>query len=91
MCKPDHAARDGAATIAGMSEQEPPRPEVTLAELLELARQLEAHPENRPGSDKTWVLDRLRSLQAFFREPRTRNDPPLYDPPGPAARRDPPA
>jgi hypothetical protein len=46
----------------------PPQPdEVTLEELLELARQLQAHPENRPGSDKTWVLDRMRSFQRFLK------------------------
>ena len=46
----------------------PPQPdEVTLEELLELARQLEAHPENRPGADKTWVLDHMRSFQRFLR------------------------
>jgi hypothetical protein len=46
----------------------PPQPdEVTLEELLELARQLEAHPENRPGSDKTWVLNRMRRFQRFMR------------------------
>jgi hypothetical protein len=41
--------------------------EVTLEELLELARRLEAHPENRPGSDKTWVLHGLRKFQARMR------------------------
>jgi hypothetical protein len=47
----------------------PPQPdEVTLEELLELARRLEAHPENRPGSDKTWVLHGLRRFQHFWRE-----------------------
>jgi hypothetical protein len=46
----------------------PPQPdEVTLEELLELARRLAAHPENRPGSDKTWVLDGLRKFQAGMR------------------------
>jgi hypothetical protein len=46
----------------------PPQPdEVTLEELLELARRLEAHPENRPGSDKTWVLHSLRRFQAGMR------------------------
>ena len=46
----------------------PPQPdEVTLEELLELARRLEAHPENRPGSDKTWVLHGLRKFQARMR------------------------
>ena len=46
----------------------PPQPdEVTLEELLELARRLEAHPENRPGSDKTWVLHSLRRFQARMR------------------------
>jgi hypothetical protein len=41
--------------------------EATLEELLELARRLEAHPENRPGSDKTWVLHGLRRFQARMR------------------------
>jgi len=46
----------------------PPQPdEVTLEELLELARRLEAHPENRPGSDKTWVLVGMRKWQRFMR------------------------
>jgi hypothetical protein len=46
----------------------PPQPdEVTLEELLELARQLQAHPENRPGSDKTWVLEHMRSFQRLVR------------------------
>jgi len=44
--------------------------EVTLEELLRLARILKEHPENRPGADKTWVLDSIRSMQAFFREAR---------------------
>jgi len=46
----------------------PPQPdEATLEELLELARRLEAHPENRPGADKTWVLEHMRSFQRFLR------------------------
>ncbi len=70
----------------------PPQPdEVTLEELLELSRRLSAHPENRRGADKTWVLDGLRSVQAFFRAPRTRNDQLTYDPPIPdrPSQRDP--
>jgi hypothetical protein len=63
--------------------------EVTLEELMELARYLRAHPDNRRGADKTWVLDGIRSVQAFFREPRTRNDPPTWDPPRTSARTDP--
>jgi hypothetical protein len=41
--------------------------EVTLEELMVLVRKLQAHPENRNGADKTWVLDRNRSFRAFFR------------------------
>ena len=44
--------------------------EATLEELLDLARRLMEHPENRPGADKTWVLDGLRSFQSFLREVR---------------------
>lgn len=44
--------------------------EATLEELLELARRLMEHPENRPGADKTWVLNGLRSFQSFLREVR---------------------
>lgn len=50
-----------------MGELPPQSDEVTLEELLELARQLQAHPENQPGSDKTWVLDGMRSFQRFMR------------------------
>ena len=56
--------------------------EVTLDELLELARQLDAHPENRWGADKTWVLDGLRRYQAFMRAAREGN-PDGSRPPGP--------
>lgn len=46
----------------------PPQPdEVTLEELQELARILDAHPENRSGADKTWVLEGLRKFQRFLR------------------------
>ena len=59
----------------------PPQPdEVTLEELLDLARRLEAHPENRPGADKTWVLSGLRSFHAFFRSARESNPDGPRDP-----------
>ncbi len=50
----------------------PPQPdEVTMEELVELARRLREHPDNRPGSDKTWVLRGLRNAQRFWRAVRT--------------------
>jgi hypothetical protein len=59
----------------------PPQPdEVTLEELLELARRLMAHPENRPGADKTWMLDRMRRFQSIVRAPRVRLDGPAGTP-----------
>lgn len=41
-----------------------------MEELVELARQLREHPENRPGADKTWVLRGLRHAQRFWRSVR---------------------
>ena len=70
----------------------PPQPdEVTLEELLELARQLEAHPQNRQGADKTWVLDGLRRFHAFMRAAREENPngprpPSPWPPPKPLPR-----
>jgi len=55
--------------------------EATLEELLDLARRLMEHPENRPGADKSWVLDRLRRFQAIVRAPRVRLERPLPPPP----------
>ena len=50
----------------------PPLPgEITMEELMDLARRLSEHPENRPGTDKTWVLERLRRFQQVVRAPRT--------------------
>jgi hypothetical protein len=58
---------------APMAEPElPPLPgEITMDELMDLARRLSEHPENRPGTDKTWVLERMRSFQQVVRAPRT--------------------
>jgi hypothetical protein len=58
---------------AAMPEPDlPPLPgEITMDELMELARRLSQHPENRPGTDKTWVLERMRSFQQIVRAPRT--------------------
>jgi hypothetical protein len=59
--------------------------EVTLEELMVLVRKLQAHPENRDGADKTWVLDGIRRFQAFFRaayeENRWMLDPTASGPP----------
>lgn len=57
---------------APMPEPElPPLPgEITMEELMALARRLSEHPENRPGTDKTWVLERMRKFQTFMREAR---------------------
>ena len=47
----------------------PPLPgEITMEELMDLARRLSEHPENRPGTDKTWMLERMRRFQRFMRE-----------------------
>ena len=53
---------------APMPELPPIPGEITMEELMELARRLSAHPENRPGTDKTWMLQRMRKFQAFMRE-----------------------
>ena len=37
-------------------------------ELLELARRIEGQPWNRPGTDKTWVLNAMAAHQKFLRE-----------------------
>jgi hypothetical protein len=57
---------------APMPEPElPPLPgEITMEELMNLARRLSEHPENRPGTDKTWVLERMRKFQIFMRDAR---------------------
>jgi hypothetical protein len=38
--------------------------------LIELARRLERQPWNRPGTDKTWVLQALWQHQLFSKEVR---------------------
>jgi hypothetical protein len=38
---------------------------------MDLARRLMEHPENRPGTDKTWVLERMRRFQQVLRAPRS--------------------
>ena len=49
----------------------PPLPgEITMEELMDLARRLSEHPENRPGTDKTWVLEGMRQFQRIVRAPR---------------------
>jgi len=55
--------------------------EVTLEQLMVLVRKLQAHPENRNGADKTWVLDGIRSFQAFFKAAYLENRWMLEDPP----------
>lgn len=42
-----------------------------MEELVELARRLREHPDNRPGAYKTWVLRGLRNAQRFWRAVRT--------------------
>lgn len=50
----------------------PPLPgEITMEELMDLARRLSEHPENRPGTDKTWVLEGMRQFQRDMRAPKT--------------------
>jgi hypothetical protein len=50
----------------------PPLPgEITMEELMALARRLSEHPENRPGTDKTWLLEAMRRFQQFVSSPRT--------------------
>lgn len=51
-----------------MSELPPIPGEITMEELMDLARRLSEHPENRPGTDKTWMLVRMRKFQTFMRE-----------------------
>jgi hypothetical protein len=49
----------------------PPLPgEITMEELMDLARRLSEHPENRPGADKTWVLEGMRQFQRYMRAPK---------------------
>ena len=36
--------------------------------LLEVARRIQAQPWNRPGTDKTWVIQALWEYQAFRTE-----------------------
>jgi hypothetical protein len=50
-----------------MAELPPIPGEITMDELMDLARRLMEHPENRPGTDKTWVLERMRRFQAVVR------------------------
>jgi hypothetical protein len=38
--------------------------------LIELARKIESQPCNRPGTDKTWVLEAIWQRQRFEREIR---------------------
>lgn len=38
--------------------------------LIELARRIESHPWNRPGADKTWVLNAMWNQLQFEREIR---------------------
>ena len=40
------------------------------AEHLELARWLDAHPANRDGADKTWVLDVIDRIVRLIRSAR---------------------
>ncbi len=36
--------------------------------LIEIARRIESQPWNRPGTDKTWVLNAMSTQQQFIRE-----------------------
>ncbi len=38
---------------------------------IELARRLQQQPWNRPGTDKTWVLQALRQHRLFSKEVRS--------------------
>ena len=68
----------------------PPLPgEITMEELMDLARRLSEHPENRPGTDKTWVLEGMRQFHRYIRAPKTLIEigtsaplPPAATPPG---------
>jgi hypothetical protein len=39
-------------------------------QLIELARRIEGQPWNRPGTDKTWVLQAMSTLLKFREETR---------------------
>ena len=36
--------------------------------LIEIARRIESQPWNRPGADKTWVLNAMSTQQKFIGE-----------------------
>ena len=38
--------------------------------LIEIARRVEGQPWNRPGTDKTWVLNAMSARQQFEQEVR---------------------
>ena len=65
--------RGAPATIARMTDYPLQPDEASLEELLELARQLGAHPENRHGADKSWVLGFQRRYRALVSSLRAQN------------------